>query len=193
MGKKGKGKNKGGHAATDAAAPSGHDHGHGHAAGVAGPPPSPAPVGPPPDPVDATRVATRLSTAAVHLLRRLHKEDAARGVSSTRLSALTVLVLGGPRTLGQLADAEGVTDPSMTRLVTAMEAEGLVARSRSKDDGRLVIISATEQGAELLHRGRDQRVAVLADLVRTLPEDDQRCLADASAILEDLVRPARRS
>lgn len=188
MGKKSKGKGKGHSGATDAGpAPI-------PTRAIPGNPDDPSSLAPaaPLEPVDAGRVATRLSSAAVHLLRRLHKEDAALGVSSTRLSALSVLVLGGPRTLGQLADAEGVTDPSMTRLVTAMEADGLVARSRSKDDGRLVIISATDRGAELLHRGRDQRVAVLADLVRGLPDADQRRLDEASAILDDLVRPARR-
>jgi DNA-binding MarR family transcriptional regulator len=184
MGKKGKGKGK--------------DKGAQEGASTALAPSVPTRTSPPgapaaPGPVDAARVATRLSSAAVHLLRRLHKADAALGVSSTRLSALSVLVLGGPRTLGQLADAEGVTDPSMTRLVRAMEAEGLVARSRSPHDARLVIIRATEQGAEVLQRGRDQRVAVLADLVRTLPDADQRCLDRASGILDDLVRPARRA
>lgn len=153
---------------------------------------APAEPPPPPEPVDVARVATRLNTAAVHLLRRLHKEDASRGVSSTRMSALSVLVLGGPRTLGQLADAEGVTAPSMTRLVTAMETDGLVERTRTADDGRLVIIRATDAGAQLLHRGRDQRVDVLAGMLRDLPDTDQRTLDAASAILEDLVRPARR-
>ena len=144
-------------------------------------------------PVDAGQVATRLSTSAVHLVRRLHREGAALGTSSTRLSALSVLVLGGPRTLGQLADAEGVTPPSMTRLVTAMEADGLVVRGRSDADGRLVIISATAHGAELLHQGRDQRVEVLAAMLRSLPDADQRTLEQAARILEDLLRPVRRA
>lgn len=115
------------------------------------------------------------------------------GLSSTRLSALNVLVFGGPRTLGQLADAEDVTAPSMTRLVTAMEADGLVERTRSATDGRLTIVTATPKGTELLHRDRDQRIAALATLVRELPADDQRCLEDATGILEALLRPARRS
>ena len=144
-------------------------------------------------PLDAAQVATRLNGAAIHLLRRLHREDAAQGTSSTRLSALSVLVLGGPRTLGQLAGSEGVTPPSMTRLVTAMEVDGFVTRSRSEKDGRLVIISATPAGADLLHRGRDQRVEALAALVRSLPDTEQRTLESAAGILEELLRPARRS
>lgn len=179
MGKKGKSKRKG-HAPDGAPAAD--------TTGVitAGPRTAPAP------PPDAARVATRLNTAAIHLLRRLNREDAALGTSSTRLSALSVLVLGGPRTLGQLAAMEGVTPPSMTRLVTAMEADGLVQRSRSETDGRLVIIAATAAGTELLHRGRDQRVGVLAGMLRGLPDAEQRTLEAAAAILEDLLRPARR-
>jgi len=177
MGKKGKSRHKG-HAADRAEV-------EGAAASPAAVPASAVP--------DAAQVAMRLNGSAILLLRRLHREDAAQGTSSTRLSALSVLVLGGPRTLGQLAEAEGVTPPSMTRLVTAMERDGLVARSRSVSDGRLVIISATRVGAELLHRGRDQRVAVLAGKVRALPAADQRCLDAAAGILEELLRPARRS
>jgi DNA-binding MarR family transcriptional regulator len=137
-------------------------------------------------------VATRLNSAAIGLLRRLNGSDASLGVSSTRLSALSVLVLGGPRTLGQLADVEGVTPPSMTRLVTAMETDGLVTRSRSDDDGRLVIVAATERGAQLLRWGGDARVAVLAGMVRTLPEAEQRTLSDAAGILDELLRTSRR-
>lgn len=181
MGKKGKSKGKGGHDHHDRAEPTAGSGAasRGAAAGQA--------------PVDAAAVAMRLNSAAIHLLRRLHREDAALGLSSTRLSALGVLVFGGPRTLGQLADAEDVTAPSMTRLVTAMEADGLVERSRSATDGRLTIVSATPKGTDLLHRGRDQRVATLAALVDELPGDDQRCLEDAAGILEAMLRPARRS
>lgn len=179
MGKKGKSKGKGG-------------HGH-HDAAVLGAGVVPSEGLTAPHAIDVAAVATRLNSAAIHLLRRLNREDAALGLSSTRLSALSVLVLGGPRTLGQLADAEGVTAPSMTRLVTAMERDGLVERGRSTTDGRLVIVSATATGTELLHRGRDQRFAALAGLVAELPPDDQRCLEAAAGILETLLRPARHS
>lgn len=179
MGKKGKSKHKG------------HEQESTIAVDVRAASPD-APATPPAPLPDAAQVAMRLNTSAIHLLRRLHRADAALGTSSTRLSALSVLVLGGPRTLGQLAETEGVTPPSMTRLVSAMEADGLVQRSRSETDGRLVIIAATAAGTELVHQGRDQRVEALAGMLRALPDDDQRCLEGAAAILEELLRPARR-
>ena len=63
-------------------------------------------------------LAARIHAAALHLLRRLAQEDRATGVSPARLSALSVLVFGGPRTIGALAAAEGVTPPTMTRVTT---------------------------------------------------------------------------
>ena len=73
-------------------------------------------------------LAARIHAAALHLLRRLAQEDRATGVSAPRLSALSVLVFGGPRTIGSLAAVEGVTPPTMTRLIAAMVSDGLVER-----------------------------------------------------------------
>src|SRR5919199_1876113 len=80
-------------------------------------------------------VADRLHSAAIHLLRRLRKVDEASGLSAPRLSALSVLVFAGPRTLGELAAAEQVRPPTMTRLVRALERSGLVTREHDPDDG----------------------------------------------------------
>jgi hypothetical protein len=80
---------------------------------------------------DAERTADRLHSAAIHLLRRLRREDAKSGLSAPRLSALSVLVFGGPLTLGELANAEQVRPPTMTRLVTALEADGRVSPTRA--------------------------------------------------------------
>ncbi|MDQ3996553.1 MAG: hypothetical protein M3303_05995, partial [Gemmatimonadota bacterium] len=70
----------------------------------------------------ATELADRLHSAAIHLLRRLRREDARTGLSGPRLSALSVVVFAGPLTLGELAAAEQVRPPTMTRLVRALEA-----------------------------------------------------------------------
>ncbi|HJU65574.1 MAG TPA: MarR family transcriptional regulator, partial [Gemmatimonadaceae bacterium] len=92
---------------------------------------------PPPDAREAERIADRVHSAAIHLLRRLRKEDTKTGLSAPRLSALSVVVFGGPLTLGALAAAEQVRPPTMTRLVTALEKRGLVTREPDPDDGRL--------------------------------------------------------
>src|SRR4051795_9604526 len=115
-------------------------------------------------PVDRT-VADRLHSAAVHLLRRLRRQDAAMGLTPARASALSIMVFGGPVTLGSLARAEQVSAPTVTRLVVGMELDGLVRREPDGADGRVVWLHATAKGAKLLHAGRRRRVAALqADL-----------------------------
>jgi DNA-binding MarR family transcriptional regulator len=136
-----------------------------------------------PTPADH-ELATRLHSVAIHLLRRLSREDRALGVSPARLSALSVLVFGGPRTIGQLAAAEHVTPPTMTRLVAAMEREGLVARDADANDGRIVRVKATSEGKRLLLKGRDRRVQVLEAKLRALDDDEKWALKTAVDQLE---------
>src|SRR5262245_59985510 len=106
-------------------------------------------------------LAARFHSAILHLLRRLAQEDRASGVTPARLSALSVLVFGGERTIGSLATAEGVTPPTMTRLVAGLVADGLVERAGDPADRRAVRIRATAAGRMLLLEGRDRRVASL--------------------------------
>jgi DNA-binding MarR family transcriptional regulator len=143
------------------------------------------------DPELSGQLATRLNSVAIHLLRRLQREDTKLGLSGARLSALSVLVFGGPRTLGKLADAEGVSPPSMTRLVTAMEAEGLVAREKNSADGRSVIVRASAEGERILIRGREQRVEALAGWLAELSPAGLASLDDATTTLESLLRSER--
>src|SRR5436190_15390507 len=100
----------------------------------------------PPRATGAEQVAERLHSAAIHLLRRLRLEDAASGLTAPRLSALSVVVYGGPLTLGALAAAEQVRPPTMTRIVAALERSGLVTRAPHPTDGRQILIAATADG-----------------------------------------------
>ncbi len=136
---------------------------------------------------DAEVIADRLHSAAIHLLRRLRREDAKTGLSAPRLSALSVVVFAGPVTLGELANAEQVRPPTMTRLVSALEAEGLVSKEADPEDGRLTRIRATAKGRALLFRGRARRVAALAAEVRGLSEGERADLDRALAILDGVI------
>jgi DNA-binding MarR family transcriptional regulator len=135
--------------------------------------------------VDA--VADRLHAAALHLLRRLRIEDETLGISAPRLSALSVLVLGGPRRIGELADAEQVEPPTMTRLVDALERDGYVTRTADPDDRRAVVISATASGTRALNKGRSQRVEALAVQLRSLTPDQLAILANGVGVLEGII------
>ena len=140
--------------------------------------------------VNTRSVADRVHSAAIHLLRRLRKQDDAMGLSAARASALSVLVFGGRVTIGQLAQTEQVSATTMTRLVVGMERDGLVRRESDPADGRTVWLQATAKGARILHEGRRRRVAALADEIDRLSEAERDTLASAADILERLLRPA---
>lgn len=131
-----------------------------------------------------TAVADALHSAAIHLLRGVRKEDARTGIGPARLSALSVLVFAGPMRLTELAAAEQVQPPTMTKVVAGLEAEGLVARRADPDDARAVRLEATARGSKLLQEGRQRRIARLAAALQPLAPDDLEALARAAAIVE---------
>ena len=137
-----------------------------------------------PEMPDAEQVAARLHSAAIQLLRRLRREDDALGLTAPRLSVLSVLVFAGPRTLGELATAEQVRPPTMTRLVAALERKGLLRRMADSSDGRIVRVAATPKGKSLLLRGRGKRVSALSRELSVLSTDELRTLEAAVALLE---------
>ncbi|MDP2479543.1 MAG: MarR family transcriptional regulator [Candidatus Palauibacterales bacterium] len=137
---------------------------------------------------ERARVAIRLHAAALHLLRRLRTEDATSGLSAPRLSALSVLVFGGPRGVGELADVEQVTAPTMSRLARALEEAGLVRREADPGDGRRVLLWATRAGERLLLEGRQRRVEELVEILDSLGEMEWRALGRAAEILEGVLR-----
>jgi len=139
-----------------------------------------------PDPPDPARSAERLHAAAIHLLRRLRRVDDASGLSAPRLSALSVLVVRGPCTLGELAAAEQVRAPTMTRLVTALERDGLVTRAADPKDGRVTRVAATARGRRVLAAGRTRRVQLLARSIEALPAADHAALTQILDVLERL-------
>jgi DNA-binding MarR family transcriptional regulator len=131
-------------------------------------------------------VADRMHSAALHLLRRLRKHDEAMGITAARASALSVAVFAGPVTLGRLAKAEQVSAPTITRLVVAMEEEGLLKREADPNDRRVVWIRPTAKGARLLTEGRKRRVEAFARELATLDQESLGVLARAAEIMEEL-------
>src|SRR5882724_158366 len=120
-----------------------------------------------------TDLADRLHSAAIHLLRRLRREDDASGLPAPQLSALSVIVFGGPVTLGQLAAAEQVRPPTIIKLVANLEQNGLVEREADAVDGRITRVKATARGTRLLHEGRQRRVSSLSASLAELPAKER--------------------
>jgi len=136
----------------------------------------------------AAEIADRLHSAAIHLLRRLRREDDASGLPAPQLSALSVIVFGGPITLGALAAAEQVRPPTITKLVTTLESAGLVAREVDPTDKRIVRVRATRKGTTLLQEGRSRRVAALIRDLDALTVRELHSLRRAVDVIERVVR-----
>ena len=114
----------------------------------------------------------------------MRREDPATGVPPAQLSALSVLVFGGPRTLGELAAAEQVRPPTMTRIVQGLEVEGLIRRARDPHDGRVHRLQATAKGRRVMHQGRQRRVGNLAALLERLPPREIERVREAAKLVE---------
>lgn len=133
-------------------------------------------------------MARGLHSAAIRLLRMVRREDRATGISPPRLSALSVLVFGGPMSLAELASAEEVTAPTMSRIVEGLVKDGLATREADTGNRRKVRIAATDEGRRRLEEGRERRVRALAERLRRLADSERRALARGVEVLERAVR-----
>jgi DNA-binding MarR family transcriptional regulator len=134
------------------------------------------------------RVANELNTTAIHTLRRARVSDVDSGLSPERLSLLSVLVYAGPRTMGDLARAEQVTRPAITRIVDALEDAGLVSREQVATDRRTVLVRTTPAGRAVLEDARRRRVETLASVLDGASAEE---LALVSRALEVIRRGLR--
>jgi DNA-binding MarR family transcriptional regulator len=134
-------------------------------------------------------LADRLHSAAIHLLRRLRIQDLASGIGPAKLSALSVLVFAGrPLSLAELADSEQVKNPTMSRLIAAMEQDGLVRIVPSKEDARSIQIRPTDRGKALLLAGKKRRVDSLAAALSVCGKEELDRLDHALELLRQVIR-----
>lgn len=133
-------------------------------------------------------LADRLNSAAIHLLRQVRVQDSATGIAPARLSALSVLVFGGAMSLNNLAKAEQVRPPTMSRIVDALESAGLVRRTVNQQDRRAVVLEATEKGAAILWQGRKRRVKFLAKHLSRLSEQERKQIDGAIKAIQKAMR-----
>jgi len=136
--------------------------------------------------LEITELAGRLRLASARLHRRL-RQEADTGLSPSQQSALGTIELRGPITLGDLAAAEQVTPPTITKVIARLEEDGLVDRTVDPTDRRIVRVSATHEGRRRLEDSRARRNAFLAVRLEELGPDAVRRLHDAIDALEELV------
>ena len=128
-------------------------------------------------------IAEKLHSGALRLLRRLRKYDGEAQISAPKLSALSVLVFGGAQSLNDLAAAEQVRAPTMSRLVAELESEGLVRKTTDANDKRSVKIAATAKGQALMERGRARRLQHVASAIAGMTTEERKALAAAGPLM----------
>jgi DNA-binding MarR family transcriptional regulator len=130
-------------------------------------------------------IVRELHSAALHLMRYVRTADTVLGVPPAQLSALSVIVFGGDKSLSELAQTEQVTAPTMSRIVDGLVKEGLVRREVEKEDRRSIIISPTQKGRKIMLQGRSNRERQLLLLVEPLARKEVEILEQASSILSE--------
>lgn len=129
-------------------------------------------------------LASQLRLSVVRLNRRLRSQRTDESVSLTQISALATLHRCGPMTPSELAASERVRPPSMTRVIAALEEEGLVSRRDHPTDGRQSIIELSPKGAELLAEEASAKERWLDKRLAELTEEERAILAKASQIID---------
>ena len=132
----------------------------------------------------------RLRTALLRLSRRLRRHEVV-DLTPTQLSALATVSRDGPLRLGDLAAAERIAPSTLTRLVSALEERGFVARSPVPGDARAWMLSVTELGTVMLDRVSQETTSMLAENLLRLPADQLTALAAALPALEHLADAGR--
>ena len=120
--------------------------------------------------MQVAQTAAALNSAAIHLLRGMRNIDRRSGLTDARLSALSVIVFGGPQPLGRLARIEGVASPTMTRIVDGLESLGLASREKHPDNARTVLVTASADGHVLMRAAAQRRIEAIEYALRQVPE-----------------------
>lgn len=135
----------------------------------------------------AQETASGLHSAAIHLLRRVRLRDKESGVPPAQLSALSVLVFGGPRRLGELAAIEHVAAPTMSRIVAGLEQAKLVRRTPDPQDRRAETIAASDLGEKVMYKAQGRRLEALTRFLGHASAGDIRALQRAIALVREFL------
>jgi DNA-binding MarR family transcriptional regulator len=147
--------------------------------------------------VSPTRTASRAAPATRRLaaeLRprlnsvvRLLRREASLGLTPQQTAVLNTLSDGAPRRMSELAECEQVSQPTMTVLVDRLERHEWVTRETDSADRRVVRVRITAAGKEMATRVAEARIALLAERLTGLSDDDRAAIAAALPALGRLV------
>lgn len=137
------------------------------------------------DEVQLDDAAGRLSMALGRLTRVLRRDNPS-GLGPGSISALATVVRSGPLRLGDLAAREGVTPPTLTRIVVALREGGYLIKTPDPNDGRATQVEATPAAVELITGTKSLRAGALRSRLAALPPDDLAALVRAVPVIEAL-------
>jgi len=132
---------------------------------------------------DLSAAASELRMATFRLARRLRAQRAVDAMSDGQFAVLAALTVHGEHTLGQLADRERVTAPSMNRTVSLLEEAGFVSRTPDAGDRRKVTIALTSAGTAVVDETVRRRDAWLEKALADLDAEERATLTRAAEIM----------
>lgn len=151
-------------------------------------PTNPTPPNTPPRPGRRLDLASELRLVTQRTARRIRSESDPASLTEGQYCVLGTLTRHGPATPRELAAADGVQPPTMTRTLASLEAQGLVGRGPHPSDGRQVIISLTEAGTGLVRETTRRRTEWVAKRLARLTTQERATLREAVTILREMVR-----
>jgi DNA-binding MarR family transcriptional regulator len=134
--------------------------------------------------------AARLRVVIARLARQL-RQHSPGGLSPSQWSALAMVEVHGPIRIGDLADREGVTAPTATRVVASLEEAGLLSRASDPSDRRTSYIALTQEARDRLEATRGMHTTELVQRLSNMPTGDVQRLVDVLPILESLLTEDR--
>ena len=137
-------------------------------------------------------LAEQLIALTDRLQRRLRPSYHVTQLTPARLSALSAVVSKGRCNVGQIAQAEQVTAPTITRILDGLEASGFITRTPSKRDRRIVEVQATRKGRNALEKAKASQVRGLADNLKHLTPANLTQISEALQALQDVTENDRR-
>ncbi|RLK52437.1 MarR family winged helix-turn-helix transcriptional regulator [Microbacterium telephonicum] len=150
---------------------------------TAAPPTAPAAT---PDDHPHAPLATEVRMATFRLARRLRSQRAVDSMSDGQFAVLAALKVHGPHTLGELADRERVSAPSMNRTVNGLEEAGYLSRTPDRDDRRKVNIHLTDAGLVVVEETTRRRDLWLEQALGDLTDAQRDALTAAAAVMQEV-------
>lgn len=136
---------------------------------------------------ESPELSTELRSLIMRLNRLLRNQRASDEITEGQLSALAYVVRNGPTAPNKLSRWEQVSPPSMNRTINSLEELGLICRSPDPHDGRMVVVSPTDSGRELVYETRRRRDAWLHTQLAALSDTERHTITEATTLLRAII------